>query len=180
MGHRSPSHLAGPDHRAKRHVRWMAFLVAAFAGAYALMPSAKNPARPADKPSDKAAAAQARGAVTSFASSPSTAAARLEGVVVADIPMLRGQSPEQRLQTLRWMLKAPGGKIVSLFPDLRTAGQTSYYERESMARERIEGEISRLERGGVRAPEASSSVAIARIEKTTWSPEILSALQAGP
>lgn len=80
------------------------------------------------------------------------------------IPLLKGRTPEQQLATLQWMRKAPGNKIVSLFPDLKADRIRMLADRAITAQIRIDRLIYRLEQAGYQAPALPANFVPARSE----------------
>lgn len=67
--------------------------------------------------------------------------------VASLMPGLGGQTPEQQLESLKWMAKVPDKKASS-FPDLRGAIDLSPQEREEIALRRIQELMALLEADG--------------------------------
>jgi hypothetical protein len=74
--------------------------------------------------------------------------------VASLMPGLGGQTPEQQLESLKWMAKVPDKKASS-FPDLRDAIDLSPQEREEIALRRIQELTTLLEADGYHVDEGT-------------------------
>ncbi|MBI2569215.1 MAG: hypothetical protein HYV63_19520 [Candidatus Schekmanbacteria bacterium] len=91
---------------------------------------------------------------------------------IADIaPVFRGWPPAERLETIRWMAAAPGGKIVSLFPDLQRADALPESERLAIANDRVDAIIGLLALDGYQVAESGDPIAPARLVSSADDPD---------
>ena len=79
-------------------------------------------------------------------------------------PMLAERTPAERLETLRWMLTLPQGKLVAAFPEISKARHLPWNEREQLARELAASLIAALEAEGHQAPVLPAGFVAARID----------------
>ena len=72
---------------------------------------------------------------------------------------------------LKWMLTVPDDRrLVTLFDDLRGPQTLGLKERAAMARQRLEGMVTGLEKAGHRVPEAARGLAPGRLDENAPPP----------